>query len=175
MLDCLHKFEVEPGDTFLIEGGIPHAIGAGCFLVEVQEPTDFTIRTERVTPAGLAVADFMCHQGLGFDKMFDCFDYVGYSKEDVSKRWKIKPQGNSVIGYNNTEIFRLEEFEVKESMTISSDGVFSGIYILDGMGEVDGETVTKVAQFFIPASCNPFKINGKMKIMRFYGPNGGIL
>ena len=44
MLDCLHKFEVNKGDTFLIEGGIPHAIGAGCFLVEVQEPTDYTIR-----------------------------------------------------------------------------------------------------------------------------------
>ncbi|MFA6507822.1 MAG: class I mannose-6-phosphate isomerase, partial [Treponemataceae bacterium] len=32
MLDCLHHFKAEPGDTFLIEGGVPHAIGAGCFL-----------------------------------------------------------------------------------------------------------------------------------------------
>ena len=69
MLDCLHRFEVKPGDTFLIEGGIPHAIGAGCFLVEIQEPTDYTVRTERVTPAGLRVADFMCHQG--------CYGYEG--------------------------------------------------------------------------------------------------
>ena len=144
-------------------------------MIELQEPSDLMVIPERVTPSGRPLSEQKLHCGLGFEKMFDCFDYVGYSKEDVSKSWKIKPQGNSVIGYNNTEIFRLEEFEVKESMTISSDGVFSGIYILDGMGEVDGETVTKGAQFFIPASCNPFKINGKMKIMRFYGPNGGIL
>ena len=42
MLDCLHKIEVKPGDAFMIYGGVPHAIGAGCFLMEVQEPTDYT-------------------------------------------------------------------------------------------------------------------------------------
>ena len=44
MLDSLERFDVKAGDTILIEGGMPHAIGAGCFLVEIQEPTDFTIR-----------------------------------------------------------------------------------------------------------------------------------
>ena len=34
MLNCLHKFAVKQGETYLIEGGIPHAIGAGCFLAE---------------------------------------------------------------------------------------------------------------------------------------------
>jgi len=37
MLDCLHKIEVKAGDAFMIYGGVPHAIGAGCFLMEVQE------------------------------------------------------------------------------------------------------------------------------------------
>ena len=39
MLDSLERFDVKAGDTILIEGGMPHAIGAGCFLVEIQEPT----------------------------------------------------------------------------------------------------------------------------------------
>ncbi len=34
MLDCLHKVPVQEGDTFLLEGGVPHAIGSGCFMVE---------------------------------------------------------------------------------------------------------------------------------------------
>ena len=170
MLDCLHKFYVKPGDTFLIEGGIPHAIGAGCFLVEIQEPTDYTIRTEKVTPNGLAVSDFMCHQGLGFDKMFDCFDYCGYTEAEIRDRWCIKPTGNSVVRYENTEMFRLEELKVDGQETICSNGVFSGIYILDGEGTVNGEHIKKGAQYFIPACCSDFTVEGKMKLMRFYGP-----
>ena len=79
MLDCLHEIEVAPGETWLIEGGVPHAIGAGCFLMEIQEPTDFTIRTERSTPSGFQIADSMCHQGIDFDNMFECFLYDGRS------------------------------------------------------------------------------------------------
>lgn len=170
MLDCLHKFEVKKGDTFLIEGGIPHAIGAGCFLIEVQEPTDYTIRTERITPKGLQVADFMCHQGLGFDKMFDCFTYDGFPQEEVWERWGIKKQGRSVIDYNNTEMFALEMVNVDSCEIFESGGVFSGIYILEGNGSLCGEDIKPGSQYFIPASCNPFEIEGKLKFIRFYGP-----
>ena len=170
MLDCLHKFEVKKGDTFLIEGGIPHAIGAGCFLIEVQEPTDYTIRTERVTPKGLQVADFMCHQGLGFEKMFDCFTYDGFSMEEVRERWGIKKQGRSIIGYNNTEMFALEMADISGKETFESDGVFSGIYVLEGSGTLNGEVLKPGSQYFISASCKPFEIIGNLKFIRFYGP-----
>ncbi len=170
MLACLHKFEVKKGDTFLIEGGIPHAIGAGCFLIEVQEPTDYTIRTERVTPKGLAVADFMCHQGLGFDKMFDCFTYDGLPQEAVRERWGIKKQGRSIIGYNNTEMFALEMADIDGRETFVSGGVFSGIYVLEGNGTLDGEALKPGSQYFIGASCKPFEMEGKLKFIRFYGP-----
>ena len=89
-------YTVKKGDTFLIEGGIPHAIGSGCFLVEIQEPTDYTVRNERVTPAGLQISDFMCHQGLGFDKMFDCCEYEGYTIDQIQDRWNIKRNGDRI-------------------------------------------------------------------------------
>ncbi len=170
MLSCLHKFEVEKGDTFLIEGGIPHAIGAGCLLVEVQEPTDYTIRTERVTPKGLKVADFMCHQGLGFDRMFDCFNYEGLSEEETKKRWLIKRQGEDIISYENTKMFSLKELKIDGAVTLKSGGVFSGIYVLEGKGTLDGEEIAPGSQFFIGACCKDFTIEGKLKIIRFYGP-----
>lgn len=170
MLDCLHRFEVKSGDTFLIEGGIPHAIGAGCFLVEIQEPTDYTVRTERLTPAGLQVADFMCHQGLGFDRMFDCFDYSSYSRDDVLKRWYKQPKGKTLIGYEDTEMFRLELVELKDGETIEAGSTFSGIYIMEGEGFVDGTAVKAGSQFFIPACCKPFRVEGNLKYIRYYGP-----
>lgn len=122
MLQCLHRFEVEPGDTVLIEGGVPHAIGAGCFLAEIQEPTDYTIRVERVTPSGYQVMDDMCHQGLGFKQMFNCFHYYGLSREETRKRWFLKPrtsqtfEGGSMdtlADYEDTPFFSLKRLHVR--------------------------------------------------------------
>lgn len=53
MIGALHKIPVQPGDVFLVEGGVPHAIGSGCFLIEIQEPTDYTLRVERTTPEAI--------------------------------------------------------------------------------------------------------------------------
>ena len=170
MLDCLHKFYVKEGETFLIEGGIPHAIGANCFLVEVQEPTDYTIRTEKVTPQGLEVSDFMCHQGLGFDKMFDCFTYEGFSEEETRKRWCIEPKGDSIIDYSSTEKFALDKKKINGKISIDAGGVFSGIYILNGEGALNGQKIKKGDQFFISAGCKPFEIEGILEYIRFYGP-----
>jgi len=170
MLNCLHRFEVKPGDTFLIEGGIPHAIGAGCFLIEVQEPTDYTIRTEKTTPAGLQVADFMCHQGLGFERMFDCFTYEGYTPQEVLDRWCIKRKDRQIIGYDDTEMFRLEMVELQEKEIFTSGHTFSGIFILEGCGKVNDKHVKAGDQFFIPAACKEFTVEGNLKFIRFYGP-----
>ncbi len=171
MLDCLHKFAVKPGDTFLIEGGIPHAIGAGCFLVEIQEPTDYTVRTERTTPKGLAVADFMCHQGLGFERMFDCFEYEGYSAEAVEARWNIKRRGDVIIDEGSTEMFGLRMKDIDGEEYIPTGSVFSGIYILEGEGKLAGKAVAKGDQFFIPADCRGFNIEGKLRLIQYFGPN----
>ena len=43
----LQGVDVKPGDLWLIRAGLIHAIGAGCTIIEVQEPTDFTIQPER--------------------------------------------------------------------------------------------------------------------------------
>jgi len=47
----------------MIYGGVPHAIGSGCFLMEVQEPTDYTMRVEKMTPGGMTMSDELIHQG----------------------------------------------------------------------------------------------------------------
>ncbi len=171
MLGCLHKFEVKAGDTYLIEGGIPHAIGAGCFLIEIQEPTDYTIRTERVTPQGLQVSDFMCHQGLGFERMFECFEYDGYSADDVKKRWRIERRGDVIIGSDSTDMFRLLMKEISGELYIASNDSFSGIYVLEGEGTLNGKPIRRGDQFFVPAACHGFTISGNVKVIEFFGPN----
>ena len=183
MLNCLHRFDVAPGETYLICGGVPHAIGKGCFLVEIQEPTDYTIRTERKNPNGTIAPDAACHQGIGFEKMFDCFNYQGYSFEETAKKWRIEPQTENfdgytvseVIGYRDTPMFKLEVIDIEKNREckIASNGVFSGLYILYGNGTVGGEAVVGGDQFFLSAECETFKVtagNEPVRALRFYGP-----
>jgi mannose-6-phosphate isomerase len=187
MLDCMHKYYVKPGDTFLIEGGTPHAIGSGCLLVEIQEPTDYTIRIEKTSPSGFKIDDFMCHQGLGFEKMFECFNYENYTRDETLNKWQVAPslvnetKGNKeieLIGYNNTPYFRMTLVEVENEVEVKGDGVFSGLYFLSGNATIttNGESqhAKKGNQFFIPADVSKFTIQNHgeeaLKVLRLFGP-----
>ncbi|KKK37549.1 mannose-6-phosphate isomerase [Mesobacillus campisalis] len=186
MLNCLHRYEVKPGDTFLIEGGTPHAIGSGCFLVEIQEPTDYTFRIEKTTPSGFRIDDFMCHQGIGFDRMFDCFNYEGRTREDTLKKWKIPPcvlqEGGGkreveLIGYKYTPYFGMTLLEVEGEMDVPEESVFSGMYILSGKAcFTSGREMMEAnagEQYFLPADTS-FMIknrgNEPFRALRFRGP-----
>lgn len=187
MLGCMHRFEVRRGDTVLIEGGIPHAIGAGCFLAEIQEPTDYTIRVERTTPSGFRIDDLMCHQGLGFDRMFDCFHYEGLSREEVYNRWFIRPrvleeqQGGeivSLVGYRDSPFFKMDLLKAHGELAVPLKPVFSGLYILSGKGTLSAngreEPVLAGEQFFLPSRTNRFVLRSSpeapMEALHCFGP-----
>ncbi len=167
MLGLMNKVYVNPGDIFLIEGGLPHAIGAGCFILEIQEPTDYTIRTEKVTPNGYEIPDNLLHQGLGFEKMFECFDYTGYSIDDLN-RWRLKPQEtskkfiHSFINDEDTKCFSLEQITITTAKTITNSLGFCILICLEGEGSISAKTsiynVKKGDQFFIPAGIIEFKL-----------------
>jgi mannose-6-phosphate isomerase len=190
MLDCMHKYDVQPGDTFLIEAGTPHAIGPGCLLVEIQEPTDYTIRMEKTSPSGLEIEDYLIHQGIGFEKMFDIFKYESLGREATLAKWQVpssllKVEDGSkeveIIGYSQTPFFRMTQVEVETEANIQCEGVFSGLYILSGSAALmtDGEskTVKKGDQLFVPAKVSFFTIKNNggepVKALRLFGPQAG--
>lgn len=187
MLACMQRFDVEPGDTVLVTGGMVHAIGAGCFLVEIQEPTDYTIRVERTTPSGLKVADSMCHQGLGFERMFDVFSYEDISREEIINRYFIKARDvdiadggrtRTVVGYDDTELFRLDEIQVSGTYTVTIPERPSGLYVLAGSGKMEANgvaaTIEQTAQYFVPCETRQItfhaNVNETLKILHFFGP-----
>ncbi len=185
MLNVMNKIEVKEGETYLIKGGVPHAIGAGCFLVEIQEPTDYTIRVEKVTPSGLEIDDYLCHQGLGFDKMFDCFNFDGVNLEEAKRLWCIQPKVLeksksyeiiSLIDYAHTEMFKMNLIKVQNEMSLKLLNTFSGMYIIEGSGTISNgdkiENIKKGEQFFVPHNCTNINITAKenLKIVHFFGP-----
>ena len=78
MLALMHKLSVKAGDLIFVEGGVPHAIGEGCLLCELQEPTDYMVIPERTSKSGITLTDRKMHGGLGFERMMD-INYKGNS------------------------------------------------------------------------------------------------
>lgn len=172
MLGCLHKIPVKTGDAFFIEGGVPHAIGAGCFLAEVQEPTDYTMRTELVTPAGLRIHDKQCHQGVGYQKMLDCFHYDAFTLEETLCRWQAQPvvleeanrhRVESLIDDRYTKLFGMRSLFVGNSFIYHRQSRLSTFIVAAGAGTLSTEVETldiKQGDFLVvPACIDTLKIN----------------
>lgn len=171
MLSLLNKIYVKPGDVYLIEGGMPHAIGAGCFLLETQEPTDYTISLEKTDLRGKLMPDHLCHMGLGFDRMFDCFDYTTCSEEEIKKRFKLESATvdesaggrlDRLIDYTATESFALDRLTVTGAYDVSPSGRARTIAVTRGSGVMtDGREEQAVRGgdcLFEPACCGSYKI-----------------
>lgn len=164
MVQCLHRFPVKPGDVFLVESGVPHAIGSGCFLIEIQEPTDYTMRVEKKLYDGSVLPDFLRHQGVGFEKMLDCFNYDTFSREEILKRWYKQPRtmrqvkGNReimLLSSKDTPCFSMRRLEAADCLCTPKENVFTIAVVLSGRGKIrwDGGELP-VAQsdgIFLPA------------------------
>lgn len=78
-LVALGSLGVKPGDSVLVPAGVPHAIGAGVFVVELQEPTDLSVLLEW---EGFGIdGTSEGHLGLGYDRALDAVDRRGWSHE----------------------------------------------------------------------------------------------
>ena len=168
MLEAMHKIEVKPGDTVLVKGGIPHAIGANCFLLEIQEPTDYTMRVERVTVAGDTLTDMQMHYGVGFEAMLDCFDYTPLTREELIEKYVLTPkvQKNdtallqTLVGYADTPCFKLEKVEASD-YTLKLDS-FVTLIVLSENGSIEygNETlkVKRADKVFVPSTLGEVKL-----------------
>lgn len=164
MRRALHRFPVAPDDVFLVEGGVPHAIGEGCFLLELQEPTDFIFRAERTTPAGDILPDEACHLGIGFDAMLDMHRYEPLTRQETLTRWKIEPRVLreeegfrllSLLDTAHTDCFSMQRLDLHGEYTMLPWDGFAIAIVTTGSGAFicDGAN-TRVKQgdaFFLPA------------------------
>ncbi len=171
MVSCLHKVKPTPGDVYLIEGGVPHAIGPGCCLIEIQEPTDFTLRTERITPGGAEIPEPLIHQGAGPDNLFDCFHYDARPLAKTLEDCKVMPfivrkeaggTTKRLLGPNTTDKFSMEEIEVSGCVACSRNDSFSIAVVLSGYGSIawDGGTykINASGHLFIPHALQQFSL-----------------
>lgn len=80
LVGALHELPVQAGDVWLVPAGTAHAIGAGVFLLELQEPTDLSIVAET---RGVPVEPVDAHLGLGWELALDAIDRRGLGPDDL--------------------------------------------------------------------------------------------
>ena len=144
----LHRIPVAPGDFVFVDGGVPHAIGGGCFMVELQEPSDLMVVAERMTPSGRSIADAKMHGGIGWERMFDVYEYNAFEYDDICRRYMrhCSQMAIDTNGVNNKCVLQIcgREFTDKFSMwRMEGQGRLelprtACVIVTDGTGAVNG-------------------------------------
>ena len=156
LLSFLHRIPVAAGDFVFVDGGMPHAIGGGCFMIELQEPSDLMVVAERFTPSGRRIPDAKMHGGIGWEKMFDVYEYEGHTFDATCARYVRKCSQTSNVhksslntNINVTQIVgpeltdKFEMWRVTGGERVELPRKRSVAVVTDGVGEANGLAVTK--------------------------------
>lgn len=163
MTACFEKIPVQPGDCYVVPAGTPHAIGAGVFMMELMEPTDWVVRCETVN-AGLTLTPDQCFMGLNLEACLDIFDYRAHPVAEVRRTFQ---QPRRILQTNDAfteeelitpawhEFFRLHR------LAGNGDAGWAGnelmlLLVLNGWGELragtEGRAVQAGETWLLPAA-----------------------
>ncbi|HET7474371.1 MAG TPA: class I mannose-6-phosphate isomerase [Candidatus Limnocylindrales bacterium] len=138
LLEALHDRPTSPGDVWFVPPGTPHAIGAGVFILEVQEPTDFSIVLET---RGFPIAMADAHLGLGWDVMLDAIDRAGRSDAELATlRGSWTGADGPVLPPGAAPFFRVDRIAVGAAAAPTLPPVFTVGVVTAGRGIVRTET-----------------------------------
>ncbi len=168
MEQCCHKVPVEVGDAFFIEAGLPHAIGPGCFVAEVQEPSDITVGAWKKRDGTEEEKEAYKQRLLG------CYNYNGADFEENLRRYRIAPRTiregdwgkeELIIGQGQTEYFSFTRLSVNSSAPMLKTGFHQIAIVLSGRGVLrcaDREEELKQGdELFFPYACKEVTIEAK--------------
>lgn len=173
MLAALQRVPVAAGDTVLVPGGTPHAIGAGILLVELQEPTDFSVLME-LDAFGLGDDD-MPHLGLGWERALEALDTSAWDESRLAAmRAPPRPVDGrsgalSILPAEADPYFRAER--LLPDPVAELDAGFSIVVVLRGSGVLaasDGSElpVKRGNTLLVPHAAGPCRLSGELEAVR---------
>ena len=178
-----HKIRVKVGEAYFVGGGVPHALGEGCFVVEVQEPSDITLGAhtyefvkERWGGWGTASIDKQTYD----ERLLGAYIYDGCTFEENLRRWRIPRKiirsgewgrEEIVIGTAQTKYFSFTELNINGKTEILDTGFPKVAIMLKGEGKIsfdvgDGEMKVKQGdEIFFPYNVPGAKIEGDLTVI----------
>ena len=164
--DALARYQVHEGDCFFIPAGRIHAIGAGCYLAEIQQTSDVTYR----------IYDYKRRDKDGNLRQLhtrEAAESINYTVlPDYRQQYTpAKNEGQLLVEcpYFNTAVYDLDE-----PMTIDYSELDSFVILIGLKGKgtltVDGETVTFKAgeTLLLPATAKEVRTEGSIKFLETY-------
>ncbi|MCX6954962.1 MAG: class I mannose-6-phosphate isomerase [Verrucomicrobia bacterium] len=164
---CFDQIPVRAGDTFIIPGGTPHALGAGVFMVEIQEPSDLVVRFE-FERAGYVLPESSRFMDRGLDFALTVFNYAPLTADDLAVRVRCAPRRlralgpssyqDELIGANQTDCFRVLKSSLDGPVVKDETSVVIAIVTAGSVtAEVGGEVhrLRAYDKFFLPAGLGP--------------------
>lgn len=152
LLSMLCKIPVKQGDYIFVDGGMPHAIGAGCFILELQEPSDWMVVAEQYTPSGKKLPAYRLDMNLGADKALELYDYTTFNVESLKNRYYSHPilKRNHVVEIVTEK--RTDKFSIYALCGKSfhkATRKYSIAVVTDGCGTLCGKGAKRGDCFFI--------------------------
>ena len=181
MLDALNELTVGPGDCFFVPAGLPHAIGEGVFLLEVQEPSDLSVLLEW---AGVDVdGPRDGHLGLGFDVALQSARRAAVRGDELTELRRqtdtapeSRPGAYTLLPAPASSFFRAER--LCPAPAVSLEPAFSILIVVDGDGRLETEggtaTLRRGESLLIPHAAGAGELTGPVDVIRCLppAPNG---
>lgn len=164
--DALARYEVHEGDVFFIPAGRIHAIGAGCFVAEIQQTSDVTFR----------IYDFKRRdkdgnfRELHTDKAAQSIDYTVLP----DYRTHYTPQKDMPEQVVECPFFTTAVYDLTEPMLLDYSELDSFVILIcvggEGTVTVDGETqsIRCGETVLLPATTGEVIVNGIVKFLETY-------
>jgi len=163
LLDSLVFIEVKAGDAIFVPAGVAHAIEAGIFVLELQEPTDLSILLEW---DGFAVdGDKDGHLNLGYESALDALRLSPLTSSEsdqvVSRFESGASKSHAIFKSIADSFFRADYLTGDDKKVEAGFGIF---LCLSGNGELSFENSGKIAvevgdAVVIPYAAGEFTVN----------------
>ena len=138
------------GDVWFVPPGTPHAIGAGVFILEVQEPTDFSIVLET---AGFPIDRADASLRLGWDRALDAIDRRALDEDGIAALRGTFDRG---LPGAAAPFFWTRHLVIGDGVSLDVPACFAVGIVLAGRGVVHGPggdlDVSRGDAFAVPAS-----------------------
>lgn len=170
MLEAMHLVEVRPGDSVFVPAGLPHALGAGVFVVEVQEPEDMSILLEWEGFQLDGPKDG--NLGLGIATVLEAVDRRGWSAEEIGQLVVRGGHGADTLTPASHPFFRAERLQVTERASL--DAGFSVVIVLEGTGRLTGQDdeveLAAGDTVLVPFAAGDLTVTGRVTLIRCQPP-----
>jgi mannose-6-phosphate isomerase len=175
LLGRLNRLAVSAGDGILVPAGQAHAIGAGVLVVELQEPTDFSIflEWEGYAFGGESGATL----GLDPDLAYSCLDRSGWTPERIatlrSRRGSRTIGAERLLPEEADQFFRAEWLHASAapSGAVPLEPSFTVLVVTGGEGVVETEhggvlPLTRGQTALVPYASGPAQVRGELDAIR---------